>query len=68
MKISELKTKLDYYVDSIYQAGYDMGFDSVLEEFEAISDNLWNQGLELEAEAIRTALTKIRATSDENSL
>lgn len=68
MKINELKSKMDFYVDSIYQAGYDLGYESVLEELDTISNNLWNDGLETEAEAIRIALTTIRATANENSL
>lgn len=68
MKISELKSKLDFYVDSIYQKGYDMGYESALEELDQISDSLWNDGLESEAEAIRTALATVRGTANEENL
>jgi hypothetical protein len=68
MNITELKSKLDFYVDSIYQRGFDLGYECALEELDNISNNLWNDGLETESEAIRTALAAVRATCDEKNL
>jgi hypothetical protein len=68
MKIHELKSKLDFYIDSIYEKGYDLGFECALEELEQISDTLWNDGLEAHADAIRTALAAIRGQYDEKNL
>jgi hypothetical protein len=68
MKISELKSKLDFYVDAIYQKGYDQGHESVIEELEGISDNLWNDDYKDAAEVIRAAIKIVKAGSDEENL
>jgi hypothetical protein len=68
MNITELKSKLDFYVDSIYQKGYDQGYDCCLSELDQISNNLWNDGLESEAEAIRTVVAAVRGSASEESL
>lgn len=68
MKIHELKSKLDFYIDSIYQKGYDLGYESVLEELEIMSDRLWNDGNEAEAEAIKLAAATIRGTANVENL
>ena len=68
MKIHELKSKLDYYVDEIYEKGYDLGYSAALEEIEIISDNLWNDGLEEQAETLRAAIATVRKIVDVESL
>jgi hypothetical protein len=68
MNITELKSKLDFYVDSIYQKGFDLGYECALEELDIISNDLWNDGLEIQAEAIRTALAAVRATANAENL
>ena len=68
MNITELKHKMDFYVDSIYQKGYDLGYESVLEELEVMSDRFWNDGLEREAEAIRLAAATIRGSANVENL
>ena len=68
MNITELKSKLDFYIDSIYQKGYDLGNESVLEELEIMSDRLWNDGNETEAEAIKLAAATIRGTANVENL
>lgn len=60
MKTTELKSKLDFYVDALYQKGYDFGYECALEELDVISNKLWNSGMEEQAEAIRTALAQVR--------
>lgn len=68
MKINELKSKLDFYVDSIYQKGYDLGYEASLEEFDRIADGLWNQGLHADAEILRMAIKSVRKGSSEENL
>lgn len=68
MKINELKSKLDFYVDSIYQQGYDLGYEAALEEFDQIADRLWNEGLETDAEILRMVVASVREASSEGNL
>jgi hypothetical protein len=68
MNISELKSKLDFYVDAIYQKGYDCGFETVIEELDAISDRLWNDEHKDAAEIIRGAVKLVKGTFDEETL
>ncbi len=65
MKTSELKSKLDFYVDALYQKGYELGYECALEELDVISNQLWNDGMAEQAEAIRTALASIREGSND---
>jgi len=68
MNINELKSKLDFYVDSIYQKGYDLGYESVLEEFDNIADAIWNKGLETDAEVLRMVIASVRKGASEENL
>ncbi len=68
MNISELKSKLDFYTDAIYQKGYDQGHEAVICELDSISDRLWNDGFKDAAEIIRGVLKVVKAGSDEENL
>lgn len=68
MQIHELKSKMDFYVDSIYQKGYDLGYESVLEELEQKADKFWNQGFEKESAALLVAIKEIRGTANVENL
>lgn len=68
MKINELKSKLDFYVDSIYQNGYDLGYEAALEEFDRIADGLWNEKLHADAEILRMVIKSVRKGSSEENL
>jgi hypothetical protein len=61
MKINELKSKLDFYADAIYQKGYDLGLESILEEFEQIADLWHNNGFTSPAEMLRLEIRKLRS-------
>ena len=61
MKITELKSKLDFYADALYQKGYDLGFEGVLEEFEQIADSWHNNGFTSPAEMLRLEIRKLRS-------
>jgi hypothetical protein len=60
MTITDARNKLLFYVDSIYQKGFDLGWEAVLEELEIHADELWNNGATKEAEAVRVVIAKIR--------
>jgi hypothetical protein len=68
MNISELKSKLDFYVDAIYQKGFDYGFETVIEELDSISDRLWNDGHKDAAEIIRGVVKLVKGGFDEENL
>lgn len=65
MRVNEIKGQLDFFTDALFQAGYDMGWNSVLEEIEQLSDNEWNNGQPARAEALRWATNKIRGEINE---
>ena len=67
MKVNEIKGQLDFFTDALFQTGYDMGWNSVLEELDQMSDREWNQGEAAKAEAIRWAVNKLRENFDEIS-
>lgn len=67
MKVNEIKGQLDFFTDALFQTGYDMGWNSVLEELDQMSDHEWNQGEAARAEAIRWAVNKLREGADEIS-
>lgn len=60
MQITELKQKLDFYSDAIYQKGYDLGWSAALESLEMVSDALWNRGDSATAQEIRKVINLVR--------
>lgn len=60
MKVNEIKNQIEFFTDSLFQAGYDMGWNSVLEELQQLSDREWNNGNTTTAEVIRKALEEIQ--------
>lgn len=65
MKVKQIKQQLDFFADALFQTGYDMGWNSVLEEFEQLSDHEWNNGQPARAEALRWAINKIKGEINE---
>lgn len=61
VKVTDLKQKLDFYADALYQKGYDLGFESLLEELEQISDSWHNNGFTSPAEMLRLEIRKLRS-------
>lgn len=66
MRVNEIKGQLDFFVDALFQAGYDMGWNSVLEELDQLADREWNNGLPASAEVIRAAVNQMREGINEN--
>jgi len=65
MRVNEIKGQLDFFTDALFQAGYDMGWNSVLEELEQLSDYEWNHNEPARAEALRWATNKLRGEINE---
>jgi hypothetical protein len=61
VKLTDLKNKLDFLQDALYQKGYDLGFESLLEEFEQIADSWHNNGFTAPAEMLRMEIKKLRS-------
>lgn len=62
MKIHEIKSNIEFNMDALYQKGFDLGWDTVLEDMEQMSDNWYNTGKTIEAEALRNAVKEMRTT------
>lgn len=65
MKVSEIKGQLEFFTDALFQSGYDMGWNSVVEELQQQSDREWNDGNKTTAEVIRKALKQIQGDWDD---
>lgn len=65
MKVSEIKSQLEFFTDSLFQVGYDMGWNSVLEELEQAADREWNIGNKTTAEVLRKSLSEFRKEFDD---
>lgn len=57
----ELKQDIEFNLDLLYQKGYELGFESLLEDFERISDSWWNAGFTSPAEMLRLEIKKLRS-------
>lgn len=57
----ELKQDIEFNLDLLYQKGYDLGFNSLLEDFELIADSWWNSGFTTPAEMLRLEIRKLRS-------
>jgi hypothetical protein len=64
MEITELKEKLEFYHDAIYQKGYDLGWESALETLDAVSDALWNKGMTATGQSLREIIKSVRGQHD----
>ncbi len=60
MTIAEARQKLLFAVDDIYEKGFNLGWECVLEDLEIHADELWNNGAKAEAETIRATIKKLR--------
>ena len=60
MNIKSIKEQIDYHVDTLFQAGYDLGWNSVIEELENYSDQQWNLNNKTTAEIVRKLAKEMR--------
>ena len=60
MRIHEIKSNMEFYMDALYQKGFDLGWETVLEDMEQMSDNWHNIGKTIEAEILRNAIKEMR--------
>tara|TARA_R110000822_G_scaffold170137_2_gene310025 strand:+ start:373 stop:564 length:192 start_codon:yes stop_codon:yes gene_type:complete len=60
MKITEAKQQIDFYTDVIYQQGFDLGWNAVLEDMENLADKLWNRGDSATGQSLRDIIKTVR--------
>lgn len=65
MRVEEIKNSIDFNIDCLFQAGYDMGWNSVLCELDELSNAEWNMGNRVTAEVIRKVVKQIREEMDD---
>ncbi len=61
VKLAEIKKQLEFHQDLLYQKGYDLGFESLMEELEQIADSWHNAGFTSPAEMLRLEIKNIRS-------
>ena len=65
MKVKEIKNQIEFFADALFQSGYDLGWNAVLEELQQLSDAEWNSGNTTTAEVIRKALKDVDGEWDD---
>ncbi len=64
MRVKDIKQQIEFQTDALFQAGYDMGFNSVLAELDELSNKEWNIGNRVTAEVIRRIVKELGASND----
>jgi hypothetical protein len=60
MTIPDFKNKIDFFMDALYQKGYDSGWTAVVEELELRADAEWNMGNGATSSVIRQVANDLR--------
>jgi hypothetical protein len=60
MNIKRIKEQLDYQIDTLFQAGYDLGWNALLEDLEQYADTQWNLNNKTTAEIVRKLTNEMR--------
>lgn len=66
MEISDIKRKLGFYEDALYQAGFEKGWESILETINQVADREWNQGNATTAEVIRKLANRLQEVDNDD--
>lgn len=64
MDIYTIKQQTEFLQDVIYQKGYDLGWESALEQMEQVSDRLWNRGDSATGEMLRNIINQVRSGNE----
>lgn len=64
MRVKDIKQQIEFHADALFQAGYDMGFNSVLAELDELSNKEWNIGNRVTAEVIRKVVKELGGSND----
>lgn len=64
MRVKDIKQQIEFQTDALFQAGYDMGWNSLLNELDELSNKEWNIGNRVTAEVIRRIVKELGASDE----
>jgi len=64
MRVKEIKQQLEFHADALFQAGYDMGWNSLINELDTLSNEEWNIGNKVTADVIRNIIKKLEGSNE----
>lgn len=67
MQIQEIKKQLEFYTDTLFQAGWELGWNSVIDEINEASDREWNIGNKTTAEVLRKLVKRLDLDGEDHS-
>ena len=59
MRVKEIKQNIEFQVDDLFQAGYDLGWNQLIAELDEMSNREWNIGNRVTAEIIRKVIKQL---------
>lgn len=65
MTIDEFRREVDRVIDRLEMASFNKGFEAALEAIDELSNQLWNDGKQTEAEALRSAVKELKGENIE---
>lgn len=60
MRVKEIKQNIEFQVDALFQAGYDLGWNQLIAELDEMSNREWNIGNRVTAEIIRKVINQLQ--------
>lgn len=60
MRVKEIKQNIEFQVDALFQAGYDLGWNQLIAELDELSNREWNIGNRVTAEVIRKVINQLQ--------
>jgi hypothetical protein len=60
MRVKEIKQNIEFQVDALFQAGYDLGWNQLIAELDEMSNREWNIGNRVTAEVIRKVINQLQ--------
>lgn len=64
MRVKEIKQQIEFQTDALFQAGYDMGWNAILNELDELSNKEWNIGNRVTAEIIRKVVKELGGSNE----
>ncbi len=58
MRIKDVKQQIEVNLDILYQAGYDLGWNSVIQEIQQEADREWNLGNETTSKVMQKLIER----------
>jgi soluble cytochrome b562 len=65
MTIDQFRREVDRIIDKVEMASFNNGFESALDAIDELSNQLWNDGKQTEAEALRSAVKELKGENVE---